>query len=135
VSPKVAKARLSCFLQFLLLPHSQPFLSCKQLHSFRLHLIQPFASSHIFIPFRLHSFQPLAVHRLLLIFGSPACRIGLRAVMLFVTSSISNDFIFINKKPASPCVASNIGRSRPHSLRSLRAFSASTLAPLAAARR
>jgi hypothetical protein len=35
--------------------------------------------------------------------------------MLFVTSSISNDFIFINKKPASPCVASNIGRSRPHS--------------------
>ena len=76
-------ARLSCFLQLLLLPHPQPLLPCKQLRSLRLHCIQTFASSDLSFhsAYILYSsLQVTAVYFLC----SPAGRKGLRGVTLFV---------------------------------------------------
>jgi len=83
--------------------------------------------SYPFISFHLHSFQPLAVQRLLIIFGSPACRIGLRAIKGICKITFTKVHIFRSIYPCQPLCSSYIGRSRPHSLRLLRAFSASTL--------
>ena len=128
--------RLSCLLQFLLLSHSLPFLSCKELHSFRLHFIQPFASSHTFIPFRLLSFKPLCSPAAASLNGSPACRSGLRDGKGFGKLYCFNDYIFNNLNPCHPlCCKQHRSQSPSLHFVSLRAFSASTLAPFAVVRR
>ena len=104
-------ARLSCFLQFLFLPHSQPFLSCKQLHSFRLHYISAFRFAPLLtFHFAYFHFSHFAVHRLLIIKAS------LRVASGCGLSWFLYPFLFhrLTKNQASPCVF-NIVRHRPHS--------------------
>jgi len=71
----------SCFLTRNL------FCPASSFSHFGFIAFRSFAHSQSSISFRLHSFQHLAVQRLLIIFGSPACRIGLRAVTVFVSLS------------------------------------------------
>ena len=115
MSPKVAKARLSCFLQFLLLSHSLPFLSCKELHSFSALSISVVRNPH-FLSFHFASirFSPFAVQRQFLIFGSPAVASGLRAVKSSCKITFIKVHIFKSIYPCQPLCSTYIGRQRPH---------------------